>query len=234
MTLRISYGIDPHDLRGIAERYQLTARQFSAAVRGAVNDAAIKARDKIREEVAAYITLPVSSITPRIVVVKRASNSDPTAVLKLDSRSAGNNARPTLMSFAGSPSVPRREAKRTGKGNLTKKGRQAFETFSYQITKTGGRRILPGGFVQRATRRHNLQTGAIDRLSEPTRPQAFIRTGPKRYPLAVPRGPSIAAIWQSESNAIDERAIRDTSLVLAARMRERAGELLESVYKKAA
>lgn len=236
MTFALTYTLDPNDLKGVAEACALTAKQLQAQVRGAINTVASQAVKSIREQVAAYVTLPKSSINPRIEIVKRASQNDLTAIVKLDRRSRGGgqtgNARPTLMSFGGAPRTPRKEAKRTRKGKLSKSGRKAFEPFTYQILKAGGRRRLPGGFVQRATRRFNLQKGAIDPLSDPSKPQAFQRRGPERYPLTVPRGPSISAIWQSEQNNINERSIGDIRRDMVTTLRERANRVYTESYRK--
>lgn len=237
MTFSISYTIDPQDLRHAAQAYRLTARQLQAQARGAINEMAAQARDSIRAKVAAYVTLPKSSINPRIEIVKRASQSDLTAILKLDRRSRGGgatgNARATLMSFGGLPRVPRNEAKRTKTGKLSKKGRQAFEPFTYQILRNGGRKRLPGGFVQRAKRRFNLQTEVIEPLSDPTRPQAFQRRGVERYPLVVPRGPSISAIWQSDINTVAEESLRGLREHGVSRLRERAQAVYAKQFQKA-
>lgn len=236
MTNTLSYTLDPKHLRGVAEAYGLTAKQLQAQVRGAINDAAKNAQDTIRDQVAAYVTLKKSSINPRIKIVKRASQKNLTAIVALDRRSrdggSGGNARPALMSFDGSPKVPRTEAKRTKKGKLSKTGRRAFKTFSYQITKGGGRITLPGGFVQRPKRRFNLQGGGFDQLGAGQGAQAFRRVGPGRYPLVVPRGPSISAIWQSKQNNIGEQSIAHVRGFMVDRLRDRSQTTFNKRFRK--
>jgi hypothetical protein len=216
------------DLTRIARKFGLTARELSKAAAGAVNDVAITGRGRTRKQVRAKVTLPASSVNPRINVAVRAVPQDLSAILKIDdgrndteetavNQNTGGRGRPSLMSYKGRPKTPDYGRKRTKKGRA-KKRRQ----FSYQILKTGPRKPFAKAFVARI--RHGSGAGYT---------QAFIRRGAARYPLLVPRGPSIAALWQNPETGIAKDVMSDLNERLPKRVEGRAQLILDQKFKKA-
>jgi len=197
MALTHATMMNTKDLLRIAAGLGLTARQLDTAAVRAINDTARHARGKTRKAVRAYLTLPANSVNSRVDVSEKAKRGSLTA--KVSIGRAGDkraNPRPTLLSYKGKPKHPRSEAKRTKRGKLTKSARAAF---SYQITKAGARKTFKKAFVQR-------------RRDGANNVQAFVRGGEARYPLVVPRGPSVSAVWQaSDQNNVAEPVLKDTN-----------------------
>ncbi len=230
----ITAKLDTDQVLRFASKLGLSAKELSKAQVTAVNDVAKTTRGRVRKEVRAYLTLPARSVNQRVEVGRKATPTKPEATVVIDrkvSRSGGGaSARPTLMSFKGKPKVPRREGKRTKTGKLTKSARAPF---TYQIRKGGSRRLLKGGFVQRPRRRFNLQSGGFDALEGEQRAQAFRRQGKARYPLSVPRGPSIAAVYQNPETKIADRVTADARERLPGRFQGQARRQLGRTFKRA-
>jgi len=221
MTTTIVASLDTTDLLRIAAQLGLSSKELNKAAVTAVNDTAKRTRSEARRQIRAYLTLPARSINRRVELGKRATPDDLTATVRLDRvdrrEGGGASARPTLMSFKGKPNKPRSESKRTKTGKLTKAARAPF---TYQITKTGGRRMRPGMFVQRQT-----TTGLA---------MAFKRVGKNRYPLWVPRGPSIAAVWQFDQNKVADKTLADLRGALTQRMLGQGRRQLARTFKAVA
>lgn len=227
--------LNDRQLFAAAERFALTSRDLQRAQAAAVNDVAKRARNNKRRLFRAYLTLPAKSVNERVEIVKRASASNATAVVTVDRRSrgggSGGNTRPTLMSFQGRPRVPQAEGRRTKRGRLTKSARAPF---TYQITKNGSRKTLPGAFVQRATRRFNLNGGGFTGVSD-QRAQAFVRKTAARFPLAVPRGPSLSAVYQSpERNNVQKEVVADLRDRLPRRLADQSRRIYERRWRRVA
>lgn len=132
------------------------------------------------------------------------------------------------MSFAGKPNLPRSEGRRTKTGRLTK---SASAQFSYQITRQGGRKTLPGAFVQRATRRSNFG-GGFSAVSD-QRAQAYVRQGRARFPLVVPRGPSLSAVYQQQDD-IRRRVTDDARMRLPERIVGQSRRIYDRRWRRVA
>jgi hypothetical protein len=218
------------DLTRIARKFGLTARELSKAAAGAVNDIAITGRGRIRKEVRAQLTLPARTVNNRVRIAYRASPVALSAGIRIDAgrgddfsevsfgQNKGGRGRPSLMSYKGRPKTPDYGRGRTKKGRA-KKRRQ----FSYQILKTGPRKTFGKAFVAKVT--EGFGKGVI---------QAFIRRGEDRYPLLVPRGPSIAALWQNPQTGIAKDVMSDLNKRLPSRVEGRAQLILDKHFREKA
>lgn len=227
MAIRIYATLDTKAMLRSAASFGLTARELDRAAASAINDVAKTNRNVTRREVRAYVNLPASSVNPRIQQTERATPQKLKAVVTIGVRrsASGSKAsdRPSLISFGGKPNKPRKEAKRTKTGKLTKSARAPF---SYQIVKGGPRRILPGGFVQRP---YSSRGGT----SRP--PLAFMRDGRSRYPMLVPKGPSIPAIYQAtQQNRVAANVHKEMEGRLPSRLQGQAQRIYDRRWRKVA
>jgi len=222
------------DLMRIAEKYKLTANDLAKSAARAVNDVAKTGRGLTRKRVRAYVNLPTKSVNPRVEITKRASPDDLHATIVLDAAKHGKRRRPTLMSFKGRPKKPSYEGKAALKNKQRPRGKKRKlkrKGFTYQIQKTGSRKTLPGGFVARTTRRFNVG-GGFESLGSGGNVQAFRRKGRARFPLVVPRGPSIAAMWQNPETGIAIDITTELNRRLPERVQGQARRIYDGRFKK--
>lgn len=233
----LQIGLSERDLLRVAAKFGLTAQQLSRATVGAINDTAITGRGRVRRRIRQYVTLPARSVNQRVIVAKRASEADPVAIITMD-RGRTARERPTLMSYKGKPSRPpyegrvaerRRAAKAQGKRLRPRR----IRPFTYQILKSGSRQTMPNAFVARPRRRGTRMGGTVD-IGNTGNVQAFVRRGRSRYPLHVPKGPSVAAIWQNESNGVAADVLKDLRDALPRRIQGRARMILSSHFRRVA
>lgn len=211
------------DMLRVAANFGLSARELGKAASRAINDVARTGRGRARKQVRAHITLPAARVNEAIDIISRASPERLHATIALDHRARGQDRRPTLMSFKGRPSKPQPTRTKTGR-------RRKRKPFTYQILKAGPRTELPGGFVQQG---QEFAAGNIKgNLRQAGRAQAFVRRGRSRYPLSVPRGPSVAAIWQNPANQVAAPVLEDLNQRLPERIQGQAQRLYDQKWKK--
>lgn len=116
--------------------------------------------------------------------------------------------RRSLRSFKGSPKKPRHEMARLKSGKLRK------SVFRYEIER-GKKRTAGDVFVQRSLR------AAKEAIP-------FKRVGRGRYPVTVPKGPSVPAIWQAKNkNRVAREVIVVTRDMLQQRIRGQTFRILQ-------
>lgn len=223
------------DLLRIAAQFGLAARELAKATADAVNDTAKKARGETRKRVRAYVNLPANRINTAIDINVRAKPDSPSATVVLDKHAKGRSERPSLISFGGKPGKPHYEGKAHKKRRAKAGGAKPSPAFSYQVLKAGPRKILPGGFVARPTRR-GLGAGSPGVSRQITDGSgaalAFVRRGKPRYPLNVPKGPSVAALWQNDENGIRKDIMAELGPYLAKRVQGQAQRIYDAKWKK--
>jgi|GEM_PF-3735549 len=217
------------DLSRIAAKFGFTAKETETVVARALNDVAKTARGRIRKSVRAYLNVRAKSVNDRVDIGRRARPGELRATVDIDKLSR-SRARPTLMSFGGKPKEPWYEGK---KASLIKRraakqraatGRRGVtqpKPFTYQIVRGGSRDTLQGAFVARIST-GNAEGNVLD----------FKRVGRKRYPLVVPKGPSVAAVFQNAANGVGREALADLPDLVASRIEGQSQRLLNSQFKK--
>lgn len=238
------------DLRRIAQSYGLSAAELDKAAVRAVNDVAKTGRGRTRKAVRAHVTLPAKRVNKSVEILVRAKPSSMRAVIGIDAkgrRATGQTRRPTLMSFGGKPkkaefsskSAVKRKA--MSKRERRRKRKLKRKPFTYQILKSGPRKTLAGGFVQepgsasernRSRRGGNLVTDAQGNAIGGGTVQAFVRKSGKAYPLIVPKGPSVAALWQSDDNDIAQDVLADINQTLPSRIQGQAQRIYDKRFHK--
>lgn len=211
------------DMLRVAASFGLSARELGTAAARAVNDVARTGQGQTRIQVRAHITLPAARVNDAINIISRATPQRLSATIALDHRARGQDRRPTLMSFKGRPSKPQPTRTKTGR-------RRKRKPFTYQVLKAGPRIDLPGGFVQ--TGQEFAGGNVKGNLRQAGRAQAFVRKGKGRYPLRVPRGPSVAAIWQNPTNQVAAPVLEQLNQRLPERIQGQAQRLYDQKWKK--
>lgn len=118
--------------------------------------------------------------------------------------------RPSLRSFRGTPKKPRHEMARSKSGRLRK------ATYRYEIER-GQKRTAKDVFVQRTSRAGYQLGSGLDRYWGRAMP--FKRKRRSRYPLVVPRGPSVPAIYQAKNqNKVAREVLKDSRALLRKRI----------------
>lgn len=202
--------IDPADLTRLAQSFRLTAKESDLALTRAINDVAKTGRSQIRKKYKAYVTLPVKSIDRRVQIDKRATKSNPVATLTVE-KGGSSRSRPSVLSYGGKPKNPPKPG-RTKTGRVRKR-----KPFTWRVLKTDPPRTIPGVFVAKTRR------GVV---------QAFRRTGPNRYPLISPKGPSLSAVWQKHEEKFSGPILTDLRERLASRIQGQMRRIHDGKFKK--
>jgi len=221
------------DLLRIAAKFGLAASELGRSVAKAVNDTAKKGAAISRKRVRATVMLRAKRVKDAIQVAVRATPEDPSAVIVLDRHAKGRSNRPTLISFGGKPKNPPYLTKAAKKRRELGKKQRKRKEFSYQILKAGPRVILAGAFVALPTKRGTGTPGVSRAITDDSAVAlAFRRSGRSRYPLNVPLGPSVAALWQNPANKIAVDVMTELNAYLPKRIHGRAQQIYDAKWKR--